>query len=62
MTAAQAGRTVIAVDPRNTSQNCSSCGHVVPKELDVRVHECPHCGFRTDRESQRRPKHSPPGI
>lgn len=45
--AAQAGRTVIAVDPRNTSQNCSSCGHVVPKELDVRVHECPHCGRQT---------------
>lgn len=48
--AAQAGRTVIAVDPRNTSQTCSSCGHVVPKELSMRVHECPHCGFRTDRD------------
>lgn len=48
--AAQAGRTVIAVDPRNTSQNCSRCGCVVPKELDVRVHDCPHCGFKTDRD------------
>lgn len=48
--AAQAGRTVVAVDPRNTSQNCSSCRCVVPKKLHVRIHDCPHCGFRTDRD------------
>ena len=48
--AASAGRTVKAVDPRGTSQRCSQCGAVVPKTLDVRVHHCPHCGFKTGRD------------
>ena len=29
--AASAGRLVVLVDPRNTSQNCSGCGRLVPK-------------------------------
>ena len=48
--AASAGRAVKAVDPRGTSQRCSQCGAVVPKTLDVRVHHCPHCGFKTGRD------------
>jgi putative transposase len=48
--AENAGRTVIAVDPRGTSQRCSQCGAVVSKDLTVRVHHCPHCGFKTGRD------------
>lgn len=48
--AEDAGRTVILVDPRNTSQACSGCGALVAKDLSVRVHECPHCGLVLDRD------------
>ena len=48
--AESAGRTVIAVDPRGTSQRCSQCGSVVKKTLKDRVHNCPHCGFKTSRD------------
>lgn len=44
-----AGRQVIAVDPRGTSQMCSECGTVVPKGLAVRVHVC-GCGYVADRD------------
>ena len=40
----------IGVDPRNTSQTCSNCGTLVPKDLGVRVHSCPHCGVSIDRD------------
>jgi len=45
-----AGRTVIRVDPRNTTQMCSRCGQIVPKDLSCRVHSCPHCGLELDRD------------
>jgi putative transposase len=48
--AAKAGRTVVAVNPRGTSQRCSQCGTVVPKDVSVRVHHCPHCGFKASRD------------
>jgi putative transposase len=48
--AAEAGRTVILVDPRNTSKMCSCCGELVEKELSERVHTCPHCGLIMDRD------------
>jgi len=48
--AENAGRTVIAVDPRGTSQRCSQCGATVPKGIEVRIHHCPHCGFKTGRD------------
>jgi len=48
--AAEAGRVVVLVDPRGTSQRCSSCGTVVKKELRVRVHTCPACGLTIDRD------------
>ena len=31
-------------------QECSGCGAVVPKDLSVRVHDCPHCGLKLDRD------------
>lgn len=47
--AESAGLLVIAVDPKNTTQNCSSCGERVPKELQDRWHSCP-CGCSLSRD------------
>jgi putative transposase len=48
--AENAGRVVVAVDPRNTSRQCSCCGAMVEKSLSVRVHACPVCGLSMDRD------------
>ena len=48
--AAEAGGKVIKVAPHGTSQACSGCGCVVPKDLGVRWHSCPHCGCELDRD------------
>lgn len=48
--AEEAGRSVAEVEPRGTTQRCSRCGAWVPKDLSVRVHECPNCGLRLDRD------------
>jgi putative transposase len=48
--AESAGRQVVFVDPYNTSQQCSGCQRVVPKDLDVRIHACLHCGLELDRD------------
>lgn len=48
--AEEAGVQVVAVNPRNTSQICSKCGRIVPKELSVRIHACPDCGLILDRD------------
>jgi len=48
--AENAGRTMIQVNPRNTSQNCSGCGELVKKDLSVRVHHCSSCGLTIDRD------------
>jgi len=48
--AAEAGRRVILVDPRNTSKMCSRCGTLVDKTLSDRVHTCPTCGLVMDRD------------
>lgn len=48
--AEETGRSLIRVDPNGTSQECSGCGERVPKALSVRVHDCPHCGLRVDRD------------
>lgn len=47
--AESAGRVLVKVDPRGTSQNCL-CGAEVPKTLAVRVHRCPSCGLVADRD------------
>ncbi|OLT59737.1 RNA-guided endonuclease InsQ/TnpB family protein [Moorena bouillonii] len=49
-TAINAGLLTVAVNPRNTSQNCSNCGTKVPKKLKDRIHSCPHCGYTADRD------------
>jgi putative transposase len=48
--AENAGRIVIAVDPKNTSQICSDCGCIVKKDLSIRIHNCPACGLVIDRD------------
>mgnify|MGYP001559788747 CR=1 FL=1 len=48
--AEEAGRELIKVDPRGTSQECSTCGEVVRKTLRDRRHHCPHCGLDLDRD------------
>ena len=48
--AASAGKEVILVNPRNTSQMCSRCGNMVKKSLAVRTHNCPTCGLILDRD------------
>ncbi len=48
--AEEAGRRVVQVNPRNTSQMCSGCGEIVPKSLSVRIHNCSGCGLVIDRD------------
>lgn len=48
--AEEAGTRVEKVDPRRTSIACSVCGHLVPKTLAERTHECPNCGVSMDRD------------
>jgi putative transposase len=43
------GKTVVAVAPQYTSQDCSSCGTEVKKSLSVRTHVC-GCGTVLDRD------------
>jgi len=48
--AENAGRVVVFVNPRNTSQKCSRCGTLVEKSLAVRIHACSVCGLIMDRD------------
>jgi putative transposase len=48
--AESAGRQLIKVEAKGTTQRCSKCGKIVPKELKDRVHECPYCGLKIDRD------------
>jgi putative transposase len=47
--AANAGVSVVKVNPNNTSQICSCCNAYVPKDLNVRIHEWT-CGYVADRD------------
>ena len=47
--AEEAGKKVIFVDAKNTSQECSNCGRIVKKDLSVRIHNC-ICGLNIDRD------------
>ncbi len=48
--AESAGRELVEVNPRNTSQTCSGCGELVRKSLATRWHSCPSCGLELDRD------------
>jgi len=43
------GKTFIKVPPGGTSQTCV-CGAHAPKDLSVRIHNCPVCGLIADRD------------
>jgi putative transposase len=45
-----AGRQVVRVNPKGTSQICSRCGEKVEKTLAERTHHCPYCGLVLDRD------------
>jgi len=47
--AANAGRVVLFVNPKHTSQLCSGCGQIRKKELSERWHSC-ECGTELDRD------------
>jgi putative transposase len=47
--AAKAGRTLLKVSPKYTSQICSNCGTVKKKDLSERWHSC-DCGAELDRD------------
>jgi putative transposase len=47
--AAEAGRELVRVNPRGTSQRCI-CGALVPKALRVRWHYCPGCQLSVPRD------------
>jgi putative transposase len=47
--AEEAGRVIVAVNPRGTSQTCI-CGEPVPKDLSEHWHQCPRCHLSLPRD------------
>jgi predicted RNA-binding Zn-ribbon protein involved in translation (DUF1610 family) len=54
-------KAVVAVPPQYTTQDCSNCGHRVPKALSTRTHVCSKCGCELDRD-QNASKHPEEGT
>ena len=48
--AANAGRTIVKVNPAYTSQTCSQCGHRQVMPLSERVYRCPCCKLEIGRD------------
>ena len=50
--ALSAGGQLVKVDPKNTTQMCSSCGKLPPMKLTLqdRLYVCEHCGHMQDRD------------
>ncbi|MDQ0764782.1 transposase [Streptomyces canus] len=49
--AESAGRTVVAVDPRNTSRICPSCGHVAKENRATQAKfQCTACGMTANAD------------
>lgn len=44
------GNKLTKVNPKHTSQICSSCGTTVKKTLATRTHKCSNCGLILDRD------------
>lgn len=45
-----AGRELVVVDPKYTSQTCSECGVVDAGNRDGKVYRCAHCGMEKDAD------------
>jgi len=48
--AERAGKTLLKIDPKSTSQRCSRCNEIAEKTLAARTHKCPYCGLELDRD------------
>ena len=48
--AEEAGKKIIKVNPKNTTKMCSKCGAIVNKKLSDRIHNCPYCFLKIDRD------------
>jgi putative transposase len=48
--AERAGVRFVEVDARGTSQTCPECNGEARKDLRVRTHNCPHCGYIAHRD------------
>lgn len=48
--AEEAGRRVVGVDPKHTSQDCPVCSHREKRPLWVREFTCPACGASLHRD------------
>ncbi len=48
--AESAGMTVVTVDPRRATKECSNCGKIIDMPLSERVYACGRCGIRIDRD------------
>ena len=48
--AAWAGRKIVAVDPKGTSQTCSVCGAQSPEHRDGKAYNCLLCGMQLDAD------------
>jgi hypothetical protein len=46
----EAGREVITVNPRHTSQRCFCCGHVAAENRDRQKFLCVSCGYKEHAE------------
>jgi len=46
--ASNAGKNVIQINPRGSTERCSGCGTIVRKALSERVYRCPNCGLVLD--------------
>jgi len=49
--AESAGRTVVTVDPRNTSRRCAACGHVSVGNRCGAVFRCQACGHEAHADT-----------
>ena len=43
-------KMLVRVDPKNTTVDCSRCGHKVSKSLAIRIHRCDKCNLILDRD------------
>jgi putative transposase len=50
--AAKAGKPVIAVNPKHTSQECSNCGHISKANRDGEKFVCEECGHIAHADTQ----------
>ncbi len=48
--AEKAGTHLVKVKPQGTTKECAECGCETEKELWVREHSCPSCGYTADRD------------